>query len=175
MKTFFTIGTLLTTTLFFAQAFSGDGDVKFNIGVNTQADATGVSGIFVYGVGENISVGVQGIYLLAVEDYEAQTSGAIENPKFQDRFDIRARLNANLGSVLNISEALEVYPGLSLGLKNFGAHFGVRYFFSSGFGLFGEIQAPIAKYNEDELLPAVAPRKELNNQFNVTIGASFNL
>ncbi|MFT4673866.1 MAG: hypothetical protein ACJAYD_000070 [Patiriisocius sp.] len=44
MKSFFTIGRLLTTTLFFAQAFSGDEDVKVNIGVNTQAHTTRVLG-----------------------------------------------------------------------------------------------------------------------------------
>jgi hypothetical protein len=28
--------------------------------------------------------------------------------------------------------------GLNLGLHNFGAHLGFRYFFTDGFGLFGE-------------------------------------
>jgi hypothetical protein len=175
MKTFFTLVTLLSTTLFFAQAYSGKGDVKFGVGVNIQSDGTGISGTLDYGLGENISIGIQSIYLLGVEDYESESFGLVENPQFEDRFDIRARFNANLGNVINISEAFDVYPGLSLGLKNFGAHLGSRYFFTNGFGVFGEIQFPIAKYNNEDFSPAIAPRKELNNQFNFTIGASFNI
>jgi hypothetical protein len=30
---------------------------------------------------------------------------------------------------------MDIYPGLDLGLKNFGAHLGF-YFFTEGFGLF---------------------------------------
>jgi hypothetical protein len=32
---------------------------------------------------------------------------------------------------------------LDLGLHNFGAHLGFRYFFTEGFGLFGEAGVPI--------------------------------
>ena len=73
--------------------------------------------------------------------------------------------------MLNIDERFDIYPGLHLGLKNFGGHLGARYFFSSGFGLFTEASIPIAKYNND----ALAPAQELNNQFIFVIGASFNL
>ncbi|MGK0387105.1 MAG: outer membrane protein G, partial [Patiriisocius sp.] len=72
MKTFFTLVTLLSTTLFFAQAYSGKGDVKFGVGVNIQSDGTGISGTLDYGLGENISIGIQSIYLLGVEDYESE-------------------------------------------------------------------------------------------------------
>jgi hypothetical protein len=175
MKKLVTILALLSSTVFFAQAFSGKGDIKFGIGANIQSEGRGLASTLDLGLGENISVGLQSIYLLGVEDYEGDTFGLIENPEFLDRFDIRARFNANLGSVINVSEAFDVYPGLSLGLKNLGAHLGTRYFFTSGFGVFGEFQLPIAKYDEGDFLPAVAPRKELNNQFSFTIGASFNI
>jgi hypothetical protein len=38
--------------------------------------------------------------------------------------------------------------GLNLGLHNF-AHLGFRYFFTDGFGLFGEAGVPIAKYDKN--------------------------
>lgn len=176
MKNLFTGILLLYATIAFSQAYSGAGDIKFGVGANVQADGTGISSTLDYGLGENISVGVQGIYLLGVEDYEANSLGILENPEFSDRFDIRARFNANLSNVLNISERFDLYPGLNLGLNNFGAHTGARYFFTSGFGVFGELNLPIARYkqNEDFTIPQ-RPRKELNNQFSFTIGASFTI
>ena len=69
---------------------------------------------------------------------------------FGDRFDLKARFNANLGNVLNVDENFDVYPGLSLSLKNFGGHLGARYFFSNGFGVFTEATFPLAKYSNDK-------------------------
>ena len=175
MKNITTFILLLSSTLFFAQAYSGAGDIKFGVGANIQEDASGINATLDYGLGDNISIGVSGVYLLGVNDYESDTSGAVENPTFGDRFDIRARFNAHLGNVINVDENFDVYPGLDLGTKNFGAHLGVRYFFTSGFGVFTEFSIPLAKYNNEDFAPNVAPRKELNNQFNLTIGASFNI
>jgi hypothetical protein len=36
-------------------------------------------------------------------------------------------------------------------LKNFGAHLGFRYFFTEGFGLFGE-GVPLAEYDKTVLI-----------------------
>jgi hypothetical protein len=55
-------------------------------------------------------------------------------------------------------------------LHNFGAHLGFRYFFTEGFGLFGEAVVPIAKYDKN-----ITGFDHLNNQFVFNIGASFNL
>ncbi|NNE33305.1 MAG: hypothetical protein HKN40_13155, partial [Winogradskyella sp.] len=116
-----------------------------------------------YGIGENISLGLSTTYVLGVEEKL--------NADFTDRFDLRARFNANIGNVLNIDDNFDLYPGLSFGLKNFGGHLGARYFFTSGFGLFTELSAPLAKYDSDTLTAA----EDLNNQFMISIGASFNL
>lgn len=154
---------LLISTFSFSQSFEGQGDMKFQVGANIQDGSTGLNLSFDYGVGENISLGVVSVYALGVdEDFNAD---------FGDRFDIRGRFNANLGSVLNVDENFDFYPGLSLGLKNFGGHVGARYFFSEGFGIFTELAFPLAKYNTDDLTPA----EEIHNQFQVVIGASFNL
>ena len=80
------------------------------------------------------------------------------------------RLNANLGSVLKLPSNVDVYPGLNLGLKNFGGHLGARYFFDKGFGLYTEMQFPIAKYKKSEIA-----FDDLNNQFAVNIGVSFDI
>jgi hypothetical protein len=146
------------------QAFKGKGDAKFNVGANIQDGGSGIQLSTDFGLGENLSYGFVASYLLGVDDIFGQT------PEFHDRFDAKFRINANLGSVINIDEKLDVYPGLSLGLKNFGGHVGLRYFFTDGFGLFSEAGFPIAKYNTD-----ASGFENLNNQFTFNIGASFNM
>ena len=163
MKKLLFIAILLSITIVNSQAFIGKGDNKFQLGVNLQNNATGINASYDFGIGENISLGISSSYALGVND--------IINAEFIDRFDVRGRFNANLGNVINIDDNFDLYPGLSLGLRNFGGHLGVRYFFSSGFGLFTEFNTPIAKYKSGTLTPA----EELNNQFTVNIGASFTL
>ena len=62
----------------------------------------------------------------------------------------------------------DVYPGLNLGLKNFGGHIGARYFFSEGFGIFTEFSVPFAKYDSEAI-------SKYNNGNSFNIGVSFNL
>jgi hypothetical protein len=156
------------------QAFKGKGDIKVNVGANLQDGGSGIQGSVDFGLGENFSFGFVTTYLLGVDNY----SGFYRNvpsayydtkPEFQDRFDAKARINANLSSVIGV-EQLDVYPGLSLGLHNFGGHVGGRYFFTDGFGVFTEIGFPIAKYGSNN-----DPFYHLNNQGTFSLGASFNL
>lgn len=163
MKKLLLITLLLTFYLTQAQTFSGKNDKKLYIGGNLQDNANGITIGLDYGLGENISVGFNSSYALNV------ANGI--NADFGDRFDLKARFNANLGNVLNISDNFDVYPGLSLSLKNFGGHIGTRYFFSSGFGVYGEISVPFAKYSSKNLSTA----ELINNQFIANIGAVFNL
>jgi outer membrane protein G len=174
MNTLFTFILALASTAIFAQAYTGQGDTKFQVGANIQAEGTGINVTYDAGVGENISFGVSSIYLLGVTDFPEEL--LIEEAEFLDRFDLRARFNANLSNVLNIDENFDLYPGLNLGLKNFGGHLGARYFFTEGFGVYSEVQVPFASYKKDEdYTSEELPRKELNNQFNVSIGAVFNI
>ncbi len=164
MKKIITLALLLSFGLINAQAFKGKGDAKFNVGANIQDGGTGIQASADFGLGENLSYGLVGSYLLGVKEVLGET------PEFKDRFDAKFRINANLGSVLKIDEKFDVYPGLSLGLKNFGGHVGARYFFTEGFGIFTEAGFPIAKYdNKNSLF------NDLNNQFTFNIGASFNM
>jgi hypothetical protein len=145
-----------------AQNFDGKGDQKLQIGSNFQDNSTGIVLTYDYGLGENISLGFVGAYALGINDIDAD---------FSDRLDIRARFNANIGNVINIDDNFDIYPGISLGLKNFGGHLGMRYFFTDGFGIFTEFGTPFAKYKTGELTPA----EEIHNQFTLNIGAVFNL
>lgn len=165
MKNAFTLILLITASFINAQAFKGKGDIKFDITANIQNGGSGIRLSNDYGLGENISIGVVGSYLLSVSRDELDNK-----PDFGDRVDIKARFNANLGNVINIDEKVDIYPGLDLGLRNFGAHLGIRYFFTEGFGIVSEIGVPIAKYK-----PEAVGFDRLNNQFTFNIGASFNL
>lgn len=163
MKRFITVLLVLSASFANAQAFKGKGDVKLQVGATMQEYATGIVTTADFGLGENISVGGSIGYLL-------NTTDAVGTPKFDDRFDAKLRFNANIGNVLNISEKFDVYPGLDLGLRNFGAHLGARYFFTDGFGVYTEAGIPLAKYNTNAI-----GYERFNNQFVFQIGASFNL
>lgn len=146
------------------QSFTGKGDIRANIGANLQSKAAGITTVVDYGVGESISIGVQAGYLLStssIGDHKA---------KFGDKIDLKARLNANLGRVIGFPEQLDVYPGLNLGLKNFGGHIGARYFFDKGFGIYSEISFPIARYNTN-----ATDYQLLNNRFAFHFGVAFDL
>jgi len=154
---------ILSVSQLNAQAFKGKGDVKLQVGAAFQEYATGIVTTADFGLGENISIGGSVSYLL-------NTTEAIGTPKFDDRFDAKIRFNANIGNVVNISEKFDLYPGLNLGLRNFGAHIGARYFFTSGFGVYSEAGFPLAKYKPDAV-----GYERFNNQFVFQIGATFNL
>lgn len=158
--------TLLVITLSLsmnAQNFEGKGDKKLQIGADFQNNVNGFAMSFDYGLGENISVGFVGGYAIGLNN------GLEAN--FDERINLRARFNANIGNVLEIDDNFDVYPGIGLSLKNFGGHLGFRYFFSDGFGVFTEFEAPFAKYKTKNLTPA----DEIHNQFNFRLGAVFNL
>lgn len=147
------------------QAFKGKGDAKFDVGANIQNGGSGIRLSTDFGIGENMSYGFVASYLLSANSDNLGTK-----PKFGDRFDIKARFNANLGNVFPLDKRMDIYPGLDLGLRNFGAHLGFRYFFTEGFGLFTEAGIPIAKYDN-----TITDFDKLNNQFVFNIGASFKL
>ena len=162
MKKIFTLLMLASAVFVNAQAFKGKGDVKAQVGATFQEGANGIQVSADFGIGENMSYGFVGSYLLG---FSNTPTGSID-VAFKDRADLKARFSANLGKVLTLSDNMDVYPGLDLGLKNFGAHLGFRYFFSDGFGLYSELGFPIAQYENNA---------GYNNQLVFGIGASFNL
>jgi hypothetical protein len=148
-----------------AQGYKGKGDTKFDVGMNIQNGGSGIGLSFDFGSGENMSFGFVTSYLLSVNKDDLGNK-----PEFMDRFDAKARFNANLGSVLKLDPKMDIYPGLDLGLRNFGAHLGFRYFFTDGFGVYSEAGMPLAKYDT-----TLTGFDHLNNQFVFNIGACFNL
>lgn len=154
---------VLGVTAMKAQAFNGKGDSKLNIGATFQANGSGIVAVYDEGLGENFSVGISTGYVLDVNDQI--------NASFTDRINFVARLNANIGNVFKLDDAVDVYPGINLSLKQFGGHLGGRYFFSDGFGVFTEFLVPFAKYKSGRLSRA----QLLNNQFVFRLGAVFNL
>lgn len=146
-----------------AQAFKGKGDKKFQVGFNVQDGGNGITSTLDFGLGANMSYGFAATYLLNTDEIAGQSAD------FEDRADFKFRFNANIGSVLGLSPKADIYPGLHLGSRNFGAHLGFRYFFSEGFGLYTEGTTPLARYDSD-----VVGFEHFNNQFTFNIGASFN-
>jgi hypothetical protein len=185
MKKIIVLLFVLSVSMLNAQAYKGKGDIKFQVGALLQSWGTGIVVGSDFGMGENISFGFITSYLLSVKDQNVpfdnytllpdpndpafMNSRKLE-PEFVDRIDIKARFNANIGNVIGLPSNMDVYTGLSLGLRNFGGHAGFRYFFTNGFGVYGEAGFPIAKYDQN-----VTDFDKLNNQFTFAIGASFNL
>jgi len=155
MKKLITILASVIISFANAQAYKGKGDTKFQVGSSFQSGGSGIHVSTDLGIGENMSYGFVASYLLKVSE------GNISNVKFGDRFDCKARFNANIGNVLGLDKKMDVYPGLDLGF---------RYFFTQGFGLYTEAGIPLAKYDSN-----VQGFEEYNNQFVFQIGASFNL
>ena len=163
MKKIVLIAALFAFSFGNSQAFEGKGDTKFQVGANFQDGASGINLSYDYGLGENMSIGLSSTYALGID-------GDVD-VDFGDRFDLKARFNANLGNVLDIDENFDFYPGLDLSLKNFGGHVGARYFFSEGFGIYTEATFPLAKYSNNKAEIGYY----IHNQFAVNIGACFNL
>jgi hypothetical protein len=151
-----------------AQAYKGKEDVKLQIGATIQNGGTGIVLTNDYGIGENMSFGFSASYMLSAD--KINVLGTEYKPEFADRADLKVRFNANLGSVIGLEDNMDIYPGLHLGTRNFGGHLGFRYFFTDGFGVFTEMNIPIAEYDST---PGVFGN--YNNQFVFQVGASFNL
>jgi len=93
MKKIIIILFVLSTGFVHAQAFKGKGDVKGQVGLNLQSGGTGITVTSDFGIGENMSLGLVGVYMLnanRIDDIK---------PRFEDRADLRVRFNANIGNV----------------------------------------------------------------------------
>ncbi|MCX8534572.1 DUF6646 family protein [Chryseobacterium luquanense] len=116
-----------------AQAYTGKGDQKVNLGLNAWGYGTGISATYDYGLNQLISVGAGG---------NAYFDNYRDNNK-DNRVFIFGRVNFHLKEALQLPEQLDIYPGVDLGVlgRDFGigAHIGARYFFTDKFGVFAEV------------------------------------
>lgn len=116
-----------------AQAWAGRGDQKIQVGFNGWGYGTGITGTYDYGLSNILSIGAGANFFFDHSD----------NKYEDDDFGVFGRLNAHLQQPLGLPEQWDVYPGLDLGLLGksgtyFGAHLGVRYFFTDKIGVYLE-------------------------------------
>jgi hypothetical protein len=164
MKKIFTLAAILSLSLISAQAFKGKSDIKGQMGLTLQDGGTGIGISTDFGLGQNLSFGIVAGYML-----NADKIGDVK-PSFEDRADLRVRINANIGNAFKFDDHIDIYPGINLGLRNFGGHLGFRYFFTDGFGIYAEGTTPLARYDNN-----LNGFEYYNNQFVFIIGTSFNL
>jgi len=133
MKKFVLMLILFIGTAVSAQAYTGKGDQKVNLGINIWGYGTGVTATYDYGLSSLISVGAGA---------NAYFDGYKDNNK-DNRVFIFGRVNFHLKEALELPEKLDIYPGVDLGVlgKDFGigAHIGARYFFTDKVGVFAEV------------------------------------
>lgn len=154
---------LLTSIAGHSQVFKGKGDQKLDVDLSLQHRGTGIAATYDYGIADNLSIGIQSTYAIGVSE-------AYDGANFGRRFDARARFNANIGNVIDVSDDLDLYAGINIGLHNFGGQIGARYFFTDGFGVNLEMVNPLARFDSH-----VHGYRHLNNQFQFNLGVSFNL
>lgn len=134
MKKLFFAATLFIASFVNAQAWRGAGDNKAQLGFHAYGGSgIGVVAAYDYGFHSLISVGIGGgVY--------ANANSANEN---KTALGIYARGNVHLQDLIHLSKEWDVYPGISLGIINnffdFGAHVGVRYFFTNSIGAYAEV------------------------------------
>lgn len=116
----------------FAQAWSGNGDQKAQVGFNAWGYGSGITATYDYGLSNLLSVGAGANFYF---------DGYKDDNK-DNNFFVFGRLNAHLQQPLGLPAQWDVYPGLDLGLLGntfgLGAHIGVRYFFNDNIGAYLE-------------------------------------
>lgn len=116
-----------------AQAWTGKGDQKIQVGFSAWGYGTGITGTYDYGLNKLVSVGA---------GLNGYFSGYKNNDN-DNRVFIFGRVNFHLKEALQLPEKLDIYPGVDLGVlgKDFGigAHIGARYFFTEKIGVFAEV------------------------------------
>lgn len=132
-KLFFMFVLMLAGTFANAQAWTGKGDQKINVGLSAWGYGTGITGTYDYGLNKLISVGAGlNIYF---DNYK--------NNDDKNHAFVFGRINFHLKDALQLPEKLDIYPGADVGVvgSNFGlgAHIGARYFFTERIGVFAEV------------------------------------
>lgn len=116
-----------------AQAWTGKGDQKVQVGFNGWGYGTGITATYDYGLSNIISLGAGANFFFDHSDSKYD----------DDNFGVFGRLNFHLQQPLGLPSKWDIYPGIDLGLLGksgtyFGAHIGARYFFNNNVGLYLE-------------------------------------
>lgn len=124
---------LFVGTAVHAQAYTGRGDQKVNLGIAAWGYGTGVAATYDYGLGSLVSLGA------GINAYFDR----FKDDDKDNRVFVFGRVNFHLNTVLDLPSKLDIYPGLDVGVVGdefgLGAHIGARYFFTDRIGAFAEI------------------------------------
>lgn len=116
-----------------AQAWTGKGDQKVQLGLSAWGYGTGITGTYDYGLNKLLSVGA------GINGY----FGNYKNNDKDNRVFVFGRLNFHLQEALSLPSKWDIYPGIDLGVVGkdvgIGAHIGARYFFTEKIGVFAEV------------------------------------
>lgn len=116
-----------------AQAYTGKGDQKIQLGLSAWGYGTGVTGTYDYGLNKLVSVGA---------GLNAYFGDYKDNDK-DNRVFIFGRVNFHLQEALDLPAKWDIYPGVDVGVLGndfgIGAHIGARYFFTEKVGVFAEV------------------------------------
>lgn len=123
---------LCAGVLSYAQAWTGKGDQKVQVGFNAWGNGTGITGTYDYGLSKIVSIG--GGLNVYFSDYK---DGNKDNNLFAF-----GRVNFHLQDPLSLPNQWDIYPGVDLGVLGgdfgLGVHLGVRYFFNQNVGAYIE-------------------------------------
>ena len=132
-KLIFMLAVFFTGALVSAQAWTGKGDQKVNLGLNAWGYGTGITATYDYGLNNFLSVG-------------AGANAYFDNYKDHDkdnRVFVFGRVNFHLKDALDLPEKFDLYPGIDVGVLGnefgIGAHIGARYYFTEKIGVFAEV------------------------------------
>lgn len=132
-KLFFAFSLLFAGSMVSAQAWTGKGDQKVQLGFNAWGYGTGLTGTYDYGLSNLVSLGA-GLNVY----FDGYRNNDIDNNIFAF-----GRINFHLQDALQLPEKWDVYPGVDLGVlgRDFGigVHIGARYFFTESWGAFAEV------------------------------------
>ena len=127
-----------------AQAWDGEGDIKVYAGY---ANVGGKSGFEIgsdYALSDFISIGGQITYVNVKKHDEGHNN-------FLLGYDLSLMGNYHWAEVLKLPSVLDIYSGVSVGLRTVGLQAGVRYNFSETFGVYGQVRQNLFKTFGDDV------------------------
>ena len=127
-----------------AQAWDGEGDVKVYGGYTNVGGKSGFELGTDYALSDFVSLGGQITYVSVKKHDDGHNS-------FLVGYDLSLMGNYHWAEVLKLPSILDIYTGVSVGLRTGGLQAGVRYNFSETFGFYGQVRQNLFKtFGDDE-------------------------
>ena len=127
-----------------AQAWDGEGDIKVYAGYANVGGRSGIELGSDYAFSDFISIGGQITYVNVKKHDEGHNN-------FLLGYDLSLTGNYHWAEVLKLPSVLDIYSGVSVGLRTVGLQAGVRYNFSETFGLYGQVRQNLFKMFGDDV------------------------